>query len=217
MQNSYLIMANVVTIKGLSKSFGRIQALKEVQTGNPVIMLDEIDKVGASYQGDPASALLEVLDPEQNNQFLDHYLDLRVDLSRVLFICTANQLDTIPRPLMDRMEVIRLSGYLTEEKIEIASKYLWPRQLERAGLKKSQINLTEAGLKKLIEDYAREAGVRNLDKQLGRLVRKAVMQISTGKSKKVSISGKNLNVDSRQLMTHAEPIRLSPCTRALRT
>ena len=169
-----------------------IQALKEVQTGNPVIMLDEIDKVGASYQGDPASALLEVLDPEQNNQFLDHYLDLRVDLSRVLFICTANQLDTIPRPLLDRMEVIRLSGYLTQEKVEIASKYLWPRQLERAGLKKSQITLTDAGLKKLIEDYAREAGVRNLDKQLGRLVRKAVMQISTGKAKKVSISGKNL-------------------------
>jgi len=169
-----------------------IQALKESETSNPVIMLDEIDKVGSSYQGDPASALLEVLDPEQNDNFLDHYLDVRVDLSSVLFICTANQLDTIPRALLDRMEIIRLSGYLTKEKIEIAQKYLWPRQIERSGLKPSQLNLSETALRKLIENYAREAGVRNLDKQLGRLARKVVMKISTGKAKKVNISGKSL-------------------------
>ncbi|PCJ45625.1 MAG: endopeptidase La [Gammaproteobacteria bacterium] len=169
-----------------------IQALKESETSNPVIMLDEIDKVGSSYQGDPASALLEVLDPEQNDNFLDHYLDIRVDLSSVLFICTANQLDTIPRALLDRMEIIRLSGYLTKEKIEIAQKYLIPRQIERTGLNPSQFNISEAALRKLIENYAREAGVRNLDKQLGRLARKLVMKISTGKSKNIHISGKSL-------------------------
>jgi len=169
-----------------------IQALKECKTSNPVIMLDEIDKVGSSYQGDPASALLEVLDPEQNDNFLDHYLDVRMDLSHVLFICTANQLDTIPRALLDRMEMIRLSGYLTQEKIEIAQKYLWPRQIERCGLKSSQISMSEAALRKLIENYAREAGVRNLDKQLGNLARKVVMQISNGKAKKVNISGNKL-------------------------
>jgi len=169
-----------------------IQALKEVETSNPVIMLDEIDKVGSSYHGDPASALLEVLDPEQNDSFLDHYLDVRTDLSHVLFICTANQIDTIPRALLDRMEIIRLSGYLTQEKIEIAQKYLWPRQIERCGLKNNQINLSDVALRKLIENYAREAGVRNLDKQLGRLARKVVMKISTGKAKKVNISGKSL-------------------------
>ena len=137
-----------------------VQALKEVEVANPVIMLDEIDKIGASYQGDPASALLEVLDPEQNVDFLDHYLDLRVDLSKVLFICTANQLDTIPGPLLDRMEIIRLSGYLTEEKMAIARNHLWPRALKRSGLKKKQINLTEPALRLIIENYAREAGVR---------------------------------------------------------
>jgi len=169
-----------------------IQALKESETSNPVIMLDEIDKVGSSYHGDPASALLEVLDPEQNDNFLDHYLDVRMDLSRVLFICTANQIDTIPRALLDRMEIIRLSGYLTREKIEIAEKYLLPRQIERSGLKLNQLNLSEVALRKLIENYAREAGVRNLDKQLGRLTRKVVMRVASGKAKKVSITGKNL-------------------------
>ncbi len=169
-----------------------IQALKECKTSNPVIMLDEIDKVGSSYHGDPASALLEVLDPEQNDNFLDHYLDVRMDLSHVLFICTANQLDTIPRALLDRMEMIRLSGYLTQEKIEIAQKFLWPRQIERCGLKSTQISMSDAALRKLIENYAREAGVRNLDKQLGNLARKVVMKISSGKSKKVNITGNKL-------------------------
>ncbi|WMS88174.1 endopeptidase La [Pleionea litopenaei] len=169
-----------------------IQAIKDTQSSNPVIMLDEIDKIGSSYQGDPASALLEVLDPEQNENFLDHYLDVRFDLSKTLFICTANQLDTIPRPLLDRMETIRLSGYITQEKIEIAKQYLWPKKLQACGLKSSQVKITDSGLRKIIEDYAREAGVRNLDKQLGRIARKCVVKIVTGKVKKVSISQNNV-------------------------
>jgi ATP-dependent Lon protease len=160
-----------------------IQALKDVGTANPVIMLDEIDKVGASYQGDPASALLEVLDPEQNVDFLDHYLDVRFDLSKVLFMCTANQLDTIPSPLLDRTEIIRLGGYITEEKLAIAKHHLWPRQLEKAGLKRSQLKITDASLRRLIDGYAREAGVRNLEKQLGRIVRKAVVSVLSDKNK----------------------------------
>lgn len=154
-----------------------VQALKHVKTCNPVIMLDEVDKIGSSYQGDPASALLEVLDPEQNSEFLDHYLDLSVDLSKVLFVCTANQLDTIPGPLLDRMETIRLAGYLTEEKLQIAKHHLWPRQLERAGVPKSKLKITDAALRLVIEGYAREAGVRNLEKQLGRIVRKSVVKL----------------------------------------
>jgi ATP-dependent Lon protease len=164
-----------------------IQAIKEAETANPVIMLDEIDKIGASYQGDPASALLEVLDPEQNNDFLDHYLDLRFDLSKVLFVCTANQLDTIPGPLLDRMEVIRLSGYITEEKLAIAKHHLWPKQLEKAGLKTSQLKISDSALCKVIEGYAREAGVRNLEKQLGRIVRKAVVRIVGGEKGPIRI------------------------------
>lgn len=133
-----------------------IQAMKAVQTSNPVIMLDEIDKIGASYRGDPASALLEVLDPEQNTDFLDHYVDLRFDLSKVLFVCTANQLDSIPQPLLDRMETLRLSGYITEEKVAIAKQHLVPRQRERAGLHPRQLAVSDAALRKLIDGYARE-------------------------------------------------------------
>ena len=150
-----------------------IQAIREVKVANPVIMLDEIDKVGASYHGDPASALLEVLDPEQNSEFLDHYLDVRFDLSKTLFICTANQLDTIPNPLLDRMENIRLSGYIAAEKLAIAEHHLWPRQLKRAGIAKSKVKLSRAALRHLIEGYAREAGVRHLEQLLGRIIRKA--------------------------------------------
>jgi len=157
-----------------------IQALKEVGTENPVIMLDEIDKIGASYHGDPASALLEVLDPEQNSEFLDHYLDLRFNLSKALFLCTANQLDTIPRPLLDRMEVIQLAGYIAEEKYQIARRYLWPRQLEKAGLGKEQVKIDAATLRAIVEGYARDAGVRRLEMQLGKIVRKAVVQILEG-------------------------------------
>ncbi len=157
-----------------------VQAIKECGVANPVIMLDEIDKIGASYQGDPASALLEVLDPEQNVDFLDHYLDVRFDLSKVLFICTANQLDTIPAPLLDRMETIRLSGYITAEKVQIAKHHLWPKQLKKAGLKRCGLTITEAALKRVIEGFAREAGVRNLEKQLGSMVRKAAVKIVGG-------------------------------------
>ncbi len=164
-----------------------IQAMKEVGTENPVIMLDEIDKVGASYQGDPASALLEVLDPEQNSDFLDHYLDLRFDLSKVLFICTANQLDTIPRPLLDRMELISLSGYITSEKLQIARKYLLPRQLERAGLKRRDIKLGSPAIRAIIEGYARDAGVRRLEKELGKIVRKSVVKILEGTPRPIEI------------------------------
>lgn len=154
-----------------------VQALKDVETANPVIMLDEVDKVGASYQGDPASALLEVLDPEQNSEFLDHYLDLRFDLSKVLFVCTANQLDTIPAPLLDRMEMIRLAGYLAEEKLAIARKHLWPRLLKRNGIDRKRLGINVTGLRHVIDGYAREAGVRNLEKQLGRIVRKAAVRL----------------------------------------
>jgi len=164
-----------------------VQALKDVKVINPVIMLDEIDKIGSSYQGDPASALLEVLDPEQNSEFLDHYLDLQIDLSKVLFICTANQLDTIPGPLLDRMETIRLSGYLTEEKMKIARNHLWKRQLKRAGVAQSQLKIKSSALRKLIDGYARDAGVRALDKQLGRIVRKSVVNLLEDESLKINI------------------------------
>jgi ATP-dependent Lon protease len=152
-----------------------IQSLKTAGTANPVLMLDEIDKIGASFQGDPASALLEVLDPEQNFSFRDHYLDVPFDLSNVLFIATANQLDTIPRPLLDRMEVIRLSGYILEEKLEIARRYLIPKTLAQHGLKDSQVKIRKAALVKIIDGYAREAGVRNLENQIKKIMRRAAM------------------------------------------
>ncbi|MCH9670089.1 MAG: endopeptidase La [Gammaproteobacteria bacterium] len=165
-----------------------IQAMKQVGVANPVLMLDEIDKVGASYHGDPASALLEVLDPEQNTDFLDHYLDLRFDLSQALFICTANQLDSIPQPLLDRMEIIRLSGYITEEKVAIAKRHLWPKLLDRAGLKRSSVKISDAALRRVIEGYARESGVRGLEQKLGRIVRKSARDIVEKKAKTISIS-----------------------------
>jgi ATP-dependent Lon protease len=170
-----------------------VQALKEVEVCNPVIMLDEIDKIGASYQGDPASALLEVLDPEQNSEFLDHYLDLRVDLSRVLFMCTANQLDTIPGPLLDRMETIRLSGYVAEEKLSIALKHLWPKQLRRHGLSDEQLKINEPALKYVIDSYCREAGVRSLEKQLARIMRKSIVEMVEGDTDKLRVGKKDID------------------------
>ncbi|HSJ47700.1 MAG TPA: endopeptidase La [Gammaproteobacteria bacterium] len=164
-----------------------LQAIREAGVSNPVIMLDEIDKIGASFSGDPASALLEVLDPEQNQEFLDHYLDLRFDLSRVLFICTANQLDTIPAPLLDRMEVIRLSGYITQEKMAIARHHLWPRLLARSGLARSGVRITDGAIRAVVEGYAREAGVRTLEKRLGQILRKVAVQVVGGASRKMSI------------------------------
>lgn len=170
-----------------------IQAIKDTQSANPVIMLDEIDKVGASYQGDPASALLEVLDPEQNSDFLDHYIDVHFDLSRALFICTANQLDTIPAPLLDRMEIISLSGYLASEKMEIAKNHLLPRQIERVGLKaRGQLRVEKAALRRIVEHYAREAGVRRLEKYLGKIARKAVLKILDGASTPVQVRAKDV-------------------------
>ncbi len=169
-----------------------IQSMKEVGTENPVIMLDEIDKVGASYQGDPASALLEVLDPEQNSDFLDHYLDLRFDLSKVLFLCTANQLDTIPRPLLDRMEIIQLSGYIANEKLQIGRRYLLPRQLSKAGLKRKDVKIDTATMRAIVEGYARDAGVRRLEKQFGKIVRKAVVKLLDGAESPITVTEKDL-------------------------
>ncbi len=169
-----------------------VQALKEVEVMNPVIMLDEIDKLGASYQGDPASALLETLDPEQNVEFLDHYLDLRMDLSKVLFVCTANTLDSIPGPLLDRMEVIRLSGYITEEKHAIAKRHLWPRLLERTGVPKERLSITDGALTAVIEGYAREAGVRQLEKQLGKIIRKSVVRLLEDPATRIKVAQKDL-------------------------
>ena len=156
-----------------------VQALKVCKTSNPVLMLDEVDKIGSSFRGDPASALLEVLDPEQNKDFLDHYLDVRFDLSKVLFICTANQLDTIPGPLLDRMDVIRLSGYILEEKLQISRQHLINRQLSSHGLKPEEFQIGDDTLREVIDGYAREAGVRNLEKQLKKMMRKAARQIIT--------------------------------------
>ncbi len=169
-----------------------IQAIKRVGTSNPVIMLDEIDKIGSSFHGDPASALLEVLDPEQNKDFLDHYLDVRYDLSNILFITTANQMDTIPRPLLDRMEVIQLPGYILEEKLEIAKRYLLPNQMKEHGLDKSEISISQGAVEDIVEKYAREAGVRNLEKNIRKLMRKTTLKIAEGDLKKVAINKKNL-------------------------
>ncbi|RDL43699.1 endopeptidase La [Marinomonas piezotolerans] len=169
-----------------------VQALKDVEVENPVIMLDEVDKIGSSFQGDPASALLEALDPEQNSEFLDHYLDMRIDLSKALFVCTANQLDTIPAPLLDRMDVIRLSGYIAEEKLAIAKQHLWPKLLKKNQLLKKQLNITDAALKHIIESYAREAGVRGLDKLLQKILRKCVVQLVTGEKENINVGVKDV-------------------------
>ncbi len=169
-----------------------VQALKDTEVANPVIMLDEVDKIGISYQGDPASALLEVLDPEQNSEFLDHYLDLRIDLSKVLFICTANQLDTIPAPLLDRMDMINLSGYITREKMEIARKHLWPKLLKKNNLKNKTITITEPTIRNLIEGYAREAGVRGLEKLLNKIIRKSIVILLKKRKKTIHINIKSL-------------------------
>lgn len=159
-----------------------VQALRETKVMNPVIMLDEIDKLSHSYQGDPSAALLETLDPEQNSNFLDHYLDERLDLSDCLFICTANTSDTIPAPLLDRMDPIRLSGYIAEEKLLIAKKHLWPRGLKEAALKRSQVKISDAVLRKIIEEYARESGVRSLERALKKIIRKAAVKIVEGET-----------------------------------
>ena len=159
-----------------------IRALKNANTNNPVFMLDEIDKVGADFRGNPESALLEVLDPEQNNSFTDHYLDLEFDLSKIMFVTTANVTHTISPPLLDRMEIIQLPGYITDEKVEIARRYPVPRQVEENGLKKSQLSFTKAALERMVTQFTREAGVRNLERIIARACRKTAVKIASGES-----------------------------------
>ncbi len=169
-----------------------IQAIKHCQTANPLIMLDEVDKIGASFRGDPASALLEVLDPEQNRDFLDHYLDVRFDLSSVLFLCTANQLDTIPSPLLDRMEIIHLAGYIREEKVRIAQDHLIPKQLKEHGLNPSQVQIPAVALNDMIDGYAREPGVRSLENNIRKVMRKAAISIVRKPDTKLRLSKKDV-------------------------
>jgi len=164
-----------------------VRALRDAGSKNPVFMIDEIDKMGADWRGDPSSAMLEVLDPAQNSSFRDHYLDLPFDLSKVLFICTANQLETIPPPLQDRMEIIRLSGYTEAEKLGIAKRYLVPKQIEAHGLDPENVKFSDRTLKLLISDYTREAGVRNLDREIAALCRKAAAEIAAGKRKSARV------------------------------
>ena len=161
-----------------------IRALRDAGSANPLFMIDEIDKLGSDYRGDPASAMLEVLDPEQNATFRDHYLDVPFDLSRVMFITTGNTLDTIPGPLRDRMEVIQLAGYTEEEKLQIARRYLVPRQIERTGLKRSQIAFSDSGLKAIIAERTREAGVRNLEREIGSACRKVARSVAEGRHRR---------------------------------
>jgi ATP-dependent Lon protease len=166
------------------------------------MLIDEIDKMGTDYRGDPASAMLEVLDPEQNKNFRDHYLDLPFDLSKTLFICTANTLDTIPSPLLDRMDVISLSGYTEDEKFGIAKRYLVPKQLEANGLDLEQISFSDKALRLIIRAYTREAGVRNLERRLGDVLRKAARQIAEGK-----LRAKKLRIDERRVRSWLGPRR----------
>ncbi|MCJ1225778.1 ATP-dependent Lon protease pim1 [Toensbergia leucococca] len=176
-------LTDVAEIKGHRRTYvgalpGRIiQALKKCQTENPLILIDEVDKIGRGHQGDPSSALLELLDPEQNNSFLDHYMDVPVDLSKVLFVCTANMTDTIPPPLLDRMEMIRLSGYVADEKMAIAEKYLAPAAKDLSGLKNVDVALQKDALEELIKSYCRESGVRNLKKHIEKVYRKSALNI----------------------------------------
>src|SRR5690625_5187644 len=169
-----------------------IQGIRQAGTKSPVFLLDEVDKLGASYQGDPSSALLEVLDPAQNHSFVDHYLGVPFDLSEVLFVATANYANQIPEALYDRMELIEFSSYIEQEKLEIARRYLLPRQIRENGLEPRQINISDGAIGRVISRYTREAGVRNLERQIGTLARKSARRIAEGKSKRVRITERSL-------------------------
>jgi ATP-dependent Lon protease len=169
-----------------------IQGLRRAESKNPVMMLDEVDKLGADFRGDPASALLEVLDPEQNHTFKDHYIDLPFDLSEVLFICTANVLDTIPPALRDRMEIIRLAGYIEEEKLHIARRHLIPRQLDNHGMTDEQVSFTDDALKKLIREYTREAGLRNVEREIASIIRKVARRRAEGDTTAVEVTAERV-------------------------
>ncbi len=180
-----------------------IRALRDAESSNPVFLIDEIDKMGADFRGDPASAMLEVLDPEQHSTYRDHYLDLPYDLSKVLFIATANQLETIPSPLLDRMDVIHLSGYTEDEKLGIAKRYLVPKQLESHGLAEQKVSITDGALRTVIREYTREAGVRNLERQIAALSRKAARRVAEGKSRGAT------RIDERRVRTWLGPRRFA--------
>jgi ATP-dependent Lon protease len=180
-----------------------IRALRDAESKNPVFLIDEIDKMGSDFRGDPASAMLEVLDPEQHSTFRDHYLDLPFDLSKVLFITTANQLETIPAPLLDRMDVIHLSGYTEDEKLGIARKYLVPKQLDAHGLNSKQVTISEGALRTVIREYTREAGVRNLDRQIAALARKAARRVAEGKARGTA------RIDGRRVRSWLGPRRFA--------
>ncbi|KAI9710078.1 MAG: ATP-dependent Lon protease pim1 [Bogoriella megaspora] len=202
-------LTDVAEIKGHRRTYvgalpGRIiQALKKCQTENPLVLIDEVDKIGRGHQGDPSSALLELLDPEQNNSFLDHYMDVPVDLSKVLFVCTANMTDTIPRPLLDRMEMIELSGYVADEKMAIAERYLAPQAKEISGLKDVDVALDQEAIAELINKYCRESGVRNLKKQIEKVYRKSALKIIQDLGEDVLSEDKALTAEGKQAQEEA--------------
>ncbi|KAI6801639.1 ATP-dependent protease La [Hortaea werneckii] len=203
-------LTDVAEIKGHRRTYvgalpGRIiQALKKCQTENPLVLIDEVDKIGRGVQGDPSSALLELLDPEQNSSFLDHYMDVPVDLSKVLFVCTANMTDTIPRPLLDRMEMIELSGYVSDEKMAIADRYLAPQAKEMSGLKDVDVNLDKEAIMELINKYCRESGVRNLKKQIEKVYRKSALNIIQDLGEDVLSEDKALTEEGKEAQEEAK-------------
>lgn len=188
-----------------------IQCLKKTKTENPLVLIDEVDKIGKGYQGDPSSALLELLDPEQNANFLDHYLDVPIDLSKVLFICTANVIDTIPEPLRDRMELIAMSGYVAEEKVAIAKQYLIPQAKTDCGVTDDNIEIQDGALNTLIKSYCRESGVRNLQKHIEKLVRKVAFKLVKKECVKFDVNDQNLQeLVGKPIFTHERMYDITP-------